>query len=55
MSCNRKLLKISWVDKVTNKDVLNAVKETRSLYSNIKWRRDRLICHTLRHEELIVG
>ena len=30
MWCYRKLLKISWVDKVTNEDVLNLVKEKKS-------------------------
>ena len=39
----RKLLKISWVDKVTNEKVSNLVKEKRSLYASIKKRCDRLI------------
>ena len=50
MWCYRKLLKISWVDKVKNKKVSNIVKEKRSLYSNIKRRPDRLVGRTLRHE-----
>ena len=45
--CYRKLLKISWVDKVTNEEVLNLVKEKRSLNASIKRYRDRLIGHTL--------
>ena len=48
----RKLLKISWVDRVTNEDVLNLVNEKRSLHASIKRLRDRLIVHTLRHEGL---
>ena len=41
MWCYRKLLKISWVDKVTNEEVLNLVKEKRSLYASIEGPRDR--------------
>ena len=41
--CHRKLLKISWMDKVTNEEVTNLFKEKRSLYARIKRRRDRLI------------
>ena len=33
-----------------NEEVLNSVKEKRSLYASIKRRRDRLIGHTLGHE-----
>ena len=35
MWCYRKLLKISWIDKVKNEEVLNLVKEKRSLYALI--------------------
>ena len=48
----RKLLKISWVDKVKNEEVLNLLKEKRSIYARIKRHHDRLIGHTLRHEGL---
>ena len=51
MWCYRKLLKIRWVDKVTNAELLNLVKE-KSLYASIKRRRDRSIGSTLRHERL---
>ena len=37
---------------MTNEEVLNLVKEKRSLYASIKRRHDRLIGHTLRHEGL---
>ena len=50
--CYRKLSQINLVDKVTNEEVFNSVKENRSLYSSKKMRRDRLIGHTLRHEGL---
>ena len=48
----RKLLKISWLDKVTNKEVSNLVKEKKSLYATIKGCHYRLIGHTFRHEGL---
>ena len=41
----RKLLKISWVDKATNEEVLDLVKE-KILYASIKRSRDKLIGHT---------
>ena len=47
-----KLLKISSVDKVTNEKILKLVKEKRSLYASINRRRERLIGHTFRHEQL---
>ena len=40
------------VDKVTNEEVLNLVREKISLYVSIKRRRDGLIGHTLRHKGL---
>ena len=52
ISYYRKLLKVSRIDKVTNEEVSNLVKEKRILYANIKRRRDRLIRHILRHEGL---
>ena len=51
MWCYRKLLKKSQVDQVTNEEVLNLVKEKRSLYASIKRRCDRLIGHILRHQK----
>ena len=34
MWCYRKLLKISWVDKVQNKENSNLVKKERNLYAS---------------------
>ena len=53
MWCYRKLLKISWVYKVTIEKVVNAVEELKCLYFNIKRRCNRLIGHILRHERLV--
>ena len=52
MSCYRQLLIISWVDMVTNEEVLNLVKDMRNLYASIKRRRDRLIRHKFRNDGL---
>ena len=52
MWCYRKILNIRWVDKMTNREVLNLVKEKRSLNARIKRRHDRLIQHTHSHEGL---
>ena len=48
----RKLVKIRWVDKVTNEKVLNVVKKKISLYASIKRRRDKIIGHIVRYEGL---
>ena len=50
--CYRKLLKITWVDKMTKEKVLNFVKEKRSFYDSIKSCCDILIGHTIRYERL---
>ena len=53
MWCYRELLKIFWVNEVTDEEVSNLVKEKRSLYSSNKRCRDRLIEYTLRQEGLV--
>ena len=46
-------MRIPWIDKVSNRDVLDRVREERSLWSTIKIRRDRMVGHLLRHEGLV--
>ena len=53
MWCYRRMLKISWVDKVTNEEVLKRVEEERSLWGTLKRRRDKMIGHILRHEGIV--
>ena len=53
MWCYRRMLRIPWVDKVTNEEVLNRVGEERSIWRTIKMRRDRMVGHILRHEGLV--
>jgi hypothetical protein len=47
------MLKIPWVDGVSNKEVLKRAQEKRVLWSNTVQRRDRLMGHLLRHEGLL--
>ena len=53
MWCYRRMLKIRWVDRVTNEEVLNRIGEERSLWRNLTKRRDRMIGHYLRHPGLV--
>ena len=50
MWCYRRILKIRWVDYVTNEEVLNRIGEKEKLWHNLTKRRDRLIGHILRHQ-----
>ena len=43
---------MSWLNKVTSQEVLNLVKERRSLYSSMKRPSDRFIGHTHGYKEL---
>ena len=45
--------KISWLDEVTNEEVLKSVNEDRQILDSI-WRREhRWIGHVLRHDALL--
>ncbi|XP_049957338.1 uncharacterized protein LOC126473992 [Schistocerca serialis cubense] len=50
MWCYRRMLKIRWVDHMTNDEVLNRIGEKRSLWHNLTRRRDRLVGHVRRHQ-----
>ena len=52
MWCYRRMLKIRWVDHITNEEVLNRIGEKRNLWHNLTRRRDRLVGHVLRHQGL---
>jgi len=45
--------KISWLDKVTNKEVLRRVNEDRQILNSIWQRKHRWIGHALRHDGLL--
>ncbi|KAL4142851.1 hypothetical protein QTP88_005265 [Uroleucon formosanum] len=45
MWCFRRMLKISWTDMVSNEEVLKRMSVRRTLWSNIKKRRNEWIGH----------
>ena len=49
----RRMLKISWVDKVSNVEVLQRVGENRSILDTVQHRKLRWVGHILRHESLL--
>lgn len=53
MWCYRKMMKISWVERVTNQEVLRRAGTERKLWKHIQKRRDQLIGHILRREGLL--
>jgi len=52
MWCYCKILKIKWIERITNETVLDRIKEKRELWHIIKVRRDKMIRHLLRHDSL---
>jgi len=53
MWCYRRMLKIPWVGRVSNKEIRKRAQEKRVLWNNIVQRSDRLIGYLLRHEDLL--
>jgi len=49
----RRMEKISWLDEVTNEEVLGRVNEDRQILNCIRQRKHRWICHVLRHDGLL--
>jgi len=49
----RRMLKISWVDKVSNAEVLQKVQENKSILDTVQYRKFRRIGHILRHDSLL--
>ena len=46
-------MKVKWRDKKINAEVLNLVKEKKSLLAEIRKRKRRWIGHILRHENML--
>lgn len=46
----RRMLRISWVQRVTNEEVLRRVRKSRELLQTIKRRKVSYLGHVLRHE-----
>ena len=49
----RRMLKISWVDKVSNAEVLQKVQENKSILDTVQHRKFRWIGHILRNDSLL--
>jgi len=49
------MLKIKWMDRITNDDVFQRAKEERLLLKILKNRRHSWIGHTIRHNEFVVN
>ena len=47
------MLKISWVDKVSNAEVLQRVQENKSILDTVQHRKFRRIGHIMRHDSLL--
>ena len=45
--------KISWMDKVTNEDVLKKVNESKNTLNVIRQRKRKWIGHVLRHDKFL--
>jgi len=48
----RKMLKIKWIERITNEAVLDRMKEKRELWCIIQIKRNKMIGHLLRHDSL---
>jgi len=53
MWCYRRMLRISWMDRVTNVEVLERLSDAKLLWNNIVRRRNEWIGHIMRHEGLL--
>ena len=49
----RKILNISWPDKISNDEVLRRVEEEKSIISTIDKRQRAWLGHALRHSDLL--
>ena len=52
MQCNRRAMRISYVEHVTNEEVLRRVGQDRGLLGQVKSRKLKYFGHTTRHESL---
>jgi len=49
----RRMKKISWMDKVTNEEVLKKVNESKNMLNVTRQRKSKWIDHVLRHDEFL--
>ena len=48
----RRMLKIKWIDRIPNEEVLERIGERRTLWKSMRKRRAQMMGHTLRHRRL---
>ena len=53
MCCYRKILKVRWIHKVSNDEILTRVGEKKNFWQNIVKQRVELIGHIKRHKNLL--
>ena len=53
MWCYRRIMNINLMDRITNEEVLERIRERRALWKSLRRRRDQMIGHTLRHGGLL--
>ena len=53
MLCYRRMLKVRWIDHVTNQEVLNKIGEGRNVWQNLKKRRDKFVGHILKQSGIV--
>ena len=53
MWCYRRMMKIKWIDRITNEEVLKRIGERRTLWKSLRKRRDQMMGHTLILGELL--
>lgn len=51
MWCYRRILKISWVDRITNDAVLRRMGKEREIINNVKKRKLEYLGHVMRNEQ----
>jgi len=49
----RRMEKISWVDKISNEEVLQRVNETKTMLDTVRKCKHMWLEHVLRHESLL--
>ena len=52
MWCYRKILRLSWTEKVTNEGVLKRVRKERTLMKRIRKRQLEFLGHVMRNQKL---
>ena len=51
--CYRRIMKIKWIDRITNEKVIERIRERRILWKSLRKRRGQMMGHTLRLSGLL--